>query len=248
MEPFTHPLGANAWWDTILGAGIFAKIIMFVLLFFSIISWTIIFRKLFQFRAIKRENQIFLSLFQHRRSAQQFQRTVNNYKNSPIAKILAAGLNEWGSFKRQLGMTNPDDVTKQKSSSTALKVLSQLLPNVSETMNRISSQELERIERFIPFLATVSSVSPFLGLLGTVWGVLAALINVKTIPIVTLQVIAPGVSDALVTTVAGLLVAIPALMFYNYFVGKLRDLSSETERFILEVLGDLRKETILAQD
>jgi biopolymer transport protein TolQ len=91
-------------------------------------------------------------------------------------------------------------------------------------------------------------VSPFLGLLGTVWGVLSALINVKTIPIVTLQVIAPGVSDALVTTVAGLLVAIPALIFYNYFVGKLKDLSSETERFISEILGDFRKEIVLAKD
>jgi biopolymer transport protein TolQ len=248
MEPFTPPLGAGAWWETLLGAGLFAKFIILILFIFSVISWAIIIRKLFLFRRIKRENRILLNLFQHRRSAMQFQKTVNEYKNSPLAKILSFGLYEWENLKKQLGPAPPKIAHESKLTSLSLNTLSQLLPNVQETMDRAGSVELEKVERFLPFLATVSSVSPFLGLLGTVWGVLSALINVKTIPIVTLQVIAPGVSDALVTTVAGLLVAIPALIFYNYFVGKLKDLSSETERFISEILGDFRKEIVLAKD
>jgi len=248
MESFTQPAGITAWWNTILTAGLFAKTILFVLLCLSIISWTIIFKKLFLFRAIKRENRILLSLFAHRRNAAQFQKAVADYKNSPLAKILAGGLKEWSNLKKQLGFTDSLAGSNPKSPTITLNLLSQILPNVSEAMNRVSSIELAQAEKFLPFLATVSSVSPFLGLLGTVWGVLAALINVKTIPVVTLQIIAPGVSDALITTVAGLLVAIPALMFYNYFVGKLKDLAAESERFISEVLGDLRKEIVIAKD
>jgi len=247
MEPFALPL-STPWWQTIFGAGLFAKIDMLVLFIFSIISWTISLRKLFLFRAIQRENRILLNLFQHRRSAMQFQKAVGDYKKSPLAKILGCGIREWESLKKQSGMSNPTTTMVTNSPSVNTAVLSQLLPNISESMNRTGSVELERTERFLPFLATISSVSPFLGLLGTVWGVLAALLNVRNIPIITLQVIAPGVSDALVTTVAGLLVAIPALMFYNYFVGKLKDLSSETERFISEILGDFRKEMLFTKD
>lgn len=248
METITQPTGAVAWLDTILAAGLFAKTILLVLLCLSIISWTIIFKKLFLFRAIKRENRILLSLFSHRRTAAQFEKAIVDYKNSPLAKILAGGLQEWSNLKKQLSLTNYLASSKPKSSAATFNLLAQILPNVQETMKRVSSIELERVEKFLPFLATVSSVSPFLGLLGTVWGVLAALINVKTIPVVTLQIIAPGVSDALITTVAGLLVAIPALMFYNYFIGKLKDLASETERFISEVLGDFRKEIVITKE
>ncbi|MEO0094095.1 MAG: MotA/TolQ/ExbB proton channel family protein [candidate division WOR-3 bacterium] len=246
MEPFTPPVATQAWWDTILGTGLFAKIILVVLFFFSVISWAIIIRKLFLFHAVRRENRILLSLFQHRRSAQQFHKAVADYKNSPLAKVLASGLQEWANLKK-LSLANPEIHSETKLPANYSR-LAAVLPNVQEAMNRTGSVELERIERFLPFLATVSSVSPFLGLLGTVWGVLSALINVKAIPVVTLQVIAPGVSDALVTTVAGLLVAIPALMFYNYFVGKVRDLTSEVERFISEVLSDFRKEMVLSEE
>lgn len=138
-------------------------------------------------------------------------------------------------------------MVKTPASINAAALL-QLLPNINESMNRTGSLELERAEKSLPFLATISSVSPFLGLLGTVWGVLAALLNVRNIPVITLQVIAPGVSDALVTTVAGLLVAIPALIFYNHFVGRLKDLASETERFTSEVLGDFRKEILFTKN
>lgn len=247
MEPFALP-NSTPWWQTIFGAGLFAKIDMFVLFIFSVISWAIILRKLFLFRAIRRENRILLNLFQHRRSPMQFQKAVGDYRKSPLAKILGCGIQEWENLKKQSGMSNPTTTVATSQSSVNTNALLQLLPNIQESMNRTGMVELERAEKSLPFLATISSVSPFLGLLGTVWGVLAALLNVRNIPVITLQVIAPGVSDALVTTVAGLLVAIPALIFYNHFVGSLKDLASETERFISEILGDFRKDIFFTKD
>ncbi|MFB0509404.1 MAG: MotA/TolQ/ExbB proton channel family protein [bacterium] len=258
MEPFVPPAGTTGWLETLLGAGLFAKFIILVLFFFSVIAWSIIIKKILLFRAIRRENKSFLSLFEHRRTAKQFFKLTTQYQNSPLAKVLSCGITEWENLEKQLGLTNPSATgavstvetiarRKSQSPSAAINLLPQLLPNASEAMNRTASAELERVERFLPFLATVGSVSPFIGLLGTVWGVLSALINIKTIPIVTLQVIAPGVSDALVTTVAGLIVAIPAVIFYNYFVGKTKDLSSEIERFISLIIGDFRKDIIISQ-
>jgi biopolymer transport protein TolQ len=249
MQPFVPPTTMVGWWDAIIGASLFAKIVMSFLLLLSIISWAIAIKKSFLFRAIKRENKTLLSLFQHRSSVTQFQRVVNDYRNSPLAKILACGIKEWESLKLQTQKTNPTLTRSTNPGPTPInaEVLTQLLPNISESMNRTSTVELERTERFIPFLASVSSASPFLGLLGTVWGIVDALLNIRNVPVVTLQVIAPGISDALVTTVAGLLVAIPALMLYNYYLGKLKDLSSETERFMSEIISDFRKEIVLNQ-
>jgi biopolymer transport protein TolQ len=246
MEPFVPPAGSSSWWTTILGAGLFAKAVLLILFIFSVISWTIIIKKIRLFRRIKRENKTLLSLFQHRRSALQFQKLTTEYKNTPLAKILARGLYEWDNLKKPSSLTNPTPTQKVTTQIIPSSALAQLLPNINDAMNRTSSFEFEQIERSLPFLATISSVSPFLGLLGTVWGVLSALLNVKNIPIVTLQIIAPGVSDALVTTVAGLIVAIPALIFYNYFIGKLRDISTESERFISAIISDFRKEIVLS--
>jgi biopolymer transport protein TolQ len=245
MQPFNPPQTMVGWWDAVIGASLFAKIVMSFLLLLSVITWAIAIKKSLLFRAIKRENKTLLSLFQHRRSVTQFQRVATDYKNSPLAKILACGIKEWESLKQQSLKPNPTSIKVTNPAPFNTDVLTQLLPNISDSMNRTSMVELARTERFIPFLASVSSTSPFIGLLGTVWGIVDALLNIRNVPVVTLQVIAPGISDALVTTVAGLLVAIPALMLYNHYLGKLKDLSMETERFISEIISDFRKEIVL---
>ena len=245
MQPFVPPTTMVGWWDAVIGASLFAKFVMSFLLLLSVISWAIAIKKSLLFRAIKRENKTLLSLFQHRRSVTQFQRVATDYKNTPLAKILACGIKEWESLKQQSLATNPTSIKVTNPAPFNTDVLTQLLPNISDSMNRTGMVELARTERFIPFLASVSSASPFIGLLGTVWGIVDALLNIRNVPVVTLQVIAPGISDALVTTVAGLLVAIPALMLYNHFLGKLKDLSMETERFISEIISDFRKEIVL---
>lgn len=114
-------------------------------------------------------------------------------------------------------------------------------------MERAGSRATERLESSLSFLAITTMVAPFLGLLGTVQGVLRTFLSLRGAQLPTLQLIAPGISDALVTTVMGLLVAIPAAFFYNYFVGRVHNLQSEMERFISELTGIFRREVITSQ-
>ncbi|MEO0075262.1 MAG: MotA/TolQ/ExbB proton channel family protein [candidate division WOR-3 bacterium] len=163
---------------------------------------------------------------------------ANEYPKNLLSKLIIVALNEW----QKLNIENK--ANSQLNSDEKTHKLLQLLPNISETLQRTASQELEKMEQNVSFLATTGSVSPFLGLLGTVWGILSAFLSVRHIPVVTLQVIAPGISDALVTTVVGLLVAIPAVIAYNYFIGKIKNISDEIDRWSLEIIGDIRKKIV----
>ena len=98
--------------------------------------------------------------------------------------------------------------------------------------------------RKLSFLATAGSASPFLGLLGTVWGIMKSFMDIRGLPTVNVQTVAPGIADALIVTAAGLLVAVPAVIFYNHFLGQIKDLVSAMERFSSEVASDLRREIL----
>lgn len=154
---------------------------------------------------------------------------------SPLAALLTAGFEEWEILKAQFG------------DATEPEVLGQLVPNITEAMERAASRQADALESSLSFLAITTMVAPFLGLLGTVQGVLRTFLSLRGAQLPTLQLIAPGISDALVTTVMGLLVAIPAALFYNYFVGRVRGLQSEMERFVSELTGVFRREVIAAQ-
>ena len=116
------------------------------------------------------------------------------------------------------------------------------MPIISEAMNRRISAEQARYENTLSFLATAGSASPFLGLLGTVWGIMKSFMDIRGLPAVNLQIVAPGIADALIVTAAGLLVAVPAVIFYNHFLGRIKELVAMMERFSSEVASDLRAE------
>lgn len=120
------------------------------------------------------------------------------------------------------------------------------MPMIKETMERRISVEAERYESSLSFLATAGSSSPFLGLLGTVWGIMKSFMDIRGLASVNVQTVAPGIADALVVTAAGLLVAVPAVIFYNHFTGRIRDLVAALERFSSEVASDLRREFLKA--
>lgn len=235
----SYPVANNTSIIAILwGLGFFAKIIILTLIIFSIISWAIIIKKYFLFKKIKKSNDFLYRYFQERKSIFEFANMANEYPKNLLSKLIIVALNEW----QKLSIEN--NTNSHLNSEEKTHKLLQLLPNISETLQRTASQELEKMEQNVSFLATTGSVSPFLGLLGTVWGILSAFLSVRHIPVVTLQVIAPGISDALVTTVVGLLVAIPAVIAYNYFIGKIKNISDEIERWSLEIIGDIRKKIV----
>ncbi|MCX7785263.1 MAG: MotA/TolQ/ExbB proton channel family protein [candidate division WOR-3 bacterium] len=233
-EPLTLPANEN-FLSIMWGLGFFAKIIVLVLIVFSIISWAIIIKKFFLFRKIRKTNLFLYSLFKDRSSVLDFNAIATEYPESPLSQLVFTAVEEWRKIYKA---NNP--VTQEQTN------LLNLLPNISDALNKTASLEIDRLEQNLPFLATCGSVAPFLGLLGTVWGVLQSFLGVRHIPVVTLQIIAPGISDALITTVAGLLVAIPAVIAYNYFVGKIKSFSNDMERWILEIESDLRKIIVLS--
>ncbi|MCX8014935.1 MAG: MotA/TolQ/ExbB proton channel family protein [candidate division WOR-3 bacterium] len=237
MEPLTLP-ASNNFISILLGLGIFAKIIVLILIFFSIISWAIIIKKYFQFRSLKKQNRFFYEIFEKHNSIFEILRFAEEYPNNLVAKLVITANEEY----RKITQNNPvNSVATADKETLSLK----LLPNVDSALTRTIAVEAEQLEKNLTFLATCGSVSPFLGLLGTVWGILSAFLNVRHIPVVTLQIIAPGISDALVTTVAGLLVAIPAVIAYNYYVGQVKSFVNEMENWALEIVADIRKQILL---
>lgn len=222
--------------DPIIRAGLFAQVIMLVLLLASVVSWAVVIRKARTLSRAKRQTNRLLNSFGHRGQLSNYEVVAGQLRESPLSSLLLAGVSEWKALKQRLGSA-PDQAG----------LLQELIPNITDSMQRAASRETDRLEGWLPFLAITTSVAPFLGLLGTVQGVLMSFLAIRGEELVTLQKIAPGISDALITTVVGLVVAIPAATFYNYFAARVRDLNSEMERFTSLLTGMFRIEIVTSR-
>jgi biopolymer transport protein TolQ len=234
MSPAAGPSGG--FLGPFIHAGIFAQCVIILLLLMSVVSWAIVIRKLRTLGRAGRQTRQFLMVFGYRTRLGDYERVAKELKHSPLSGLLLAGVKEWDALRADFG--------KIEGGSDLLQ---QLIPNITEAVERAASRESDRLQSSLAFLSITTMVAPFLGLLGTVQGVLVTFLGLRGTQIPTLQTIAPGISDALITTVMGLLVAIPAALFYNYFVGRVRDLESEMERFASELTGIMRREIVGTQ-
>jgi biopolymer transport protein TolQ len=190
-----------------------ARVVIGILLLFSIISWSMIFQKLGFFSRIRRESDQFLRIFRATRGVANPQALAS--AGSPFSSVYAAG--------------NPHP-PKLKS-----------LQAVTANMQVAASEEVRRAEKGMSWLATTGSVSPFIGLFGTVWGIIDAFSGLGNAGSASLRAVAPGISEALLTTAAGLFVAIPAVIFYNQFLQNIRNLAQRLDTFALEVAAQIEK-------
>jgi biopolymer transport protein TolQ len=234
MSPAASPSGG--FLGPFIHAGIFAQCVIILLLLMSIVSWAIVIRKLRTLGRAARQTRQFLSVFGYRTRLGDYEKVATELKQSPLSGLLLAGVQEWDALRADFG--------KIEGGSDLLQ---QLIPNITEAVERAASRESDKLQSSLAFLSITTMVAPFLGLLGTVQGVLTTFLGLRGTQIPTLQTIAPGISDALITTVMGLVVAIPAALFYNYFVGRARDLESEMDRFATELTGILRREIVGSQ-
>lgn len=221
------PFAREGVLSIILTSGLFVKVILGVLLGGSILTWAVIIERGISFHRAARQTGSLLRLYGYRTDLEGFDEIARRLRRSPLSGVFRAGLREWRGIKDCLG-PNPLDRGHP------------LLDNVSSAMERVGSSELERLERGVVILATAGSTAPFLGLLGTVWGVMKSFLSISAKGSAHLQVVAPGIAEALITTVAGLLVAIPALIAYNYYVARVRRFSRELERFASQLLDEFR--------
>lgn len=203
-----------------------ARGVLVILLFFSIISWGMILQKLSLFGRLRRDSEQFLRLFRATRGVANPQALAS--AGSPFASVYAAGYRELQS--QVSGMPSNPHPPKLKSLSA-----------VTAGMQQASSDEVRRVEKGMQWLATTGSVSPFIGLFGTVWGIIDAFSGLGSAGAASLRAVAPGIAEALITTAAGLFAAIPAVIFYNQFLGNIRELGQRLDTFTLEVAAQIEK-------
>jgi len=205
-------------------SGLVAQIIMVVLVFFSISSWAIFFKKSRDLRLIKKQSQAFLKSFKFRKNIKEMYNFGHLLNDNPYGRVLKSGLEEFKSLR----------------SGTSFKVL-ELADNIKLAMDRTKATEIETLENSLPILGTIVAASPFLGLLGTVWGIMEAFLEIRARGSAHITVVAPGISDALITTMYGLLVAIPALIFNNFLRTRVIEIDSQLDKFISEVFANLKR-------
>lgn len=203
--------------------GIVAKVVLGILLIFSLFSWALILQKMALFGGINRETTQFLRVFRAGRGLPE-PKSIG-LGNSPIESVYSAGFRE---LQSQLSGGNPSGKVKS-------------IQAVMVAMQLASADQVRRMERYMPWLGTTASVSPFIGLFGTVWGVMDAFSGLNTAGAASLRAVAPGIAEALITTAMGLFAAIPAVIAYNYFVVRIKDLAGRMDNFAMEVAAQIEK-------
>lgn len=217
--------------DLIWSAGPVAKLVLAILAIFSIISWALIVEKWWQLRRVRSRTVAFLKVFREARRLSAVAPVAKKFRDSPLAQLYVAAYQELSSTPEALdhGVDDADDGGGDR------------LAAVDRAMRRQAGMEIALLERYLPFLATTASACPFIGLFGTVWGVMSAFHGIGAQGSASLAVVAPGISEALIATAAGLGAAIPAVIGYNYFVNRVKHWATEMEGFTLDLLNMLSR-------
>jgi len=214
-----------------LGAGLVVKLVLILLILFSVVSWGIIGFKFFQVQRANSESERFMDFFWKSKRFDTIASQVDRFANSPLTVLFNEGYSE---LKKVVEGNGDSD---NSSMSTDLGGIE----NVSRALRRATNSEITRLEKRLTFLATVGSTSPFIGLFGTVWGIMTAFEGIGRTGSASLAVVAPGIAEALIATAIGLVAAIPAVMAYNHFQHKIRVLINEMDSFSTEFLNIVQR-------
>ncbi len=216
-----------------LNAGPMVKSVMLILLAFSVISWLIVFRKFIMFKKSRIESVEFFDIFWNCKNLAEAFKSAQTYKTSPEAAVFMLGFNE-------LQKLNRNKNSKEETLQDRLAGM--------ETLKRVLQKGCDlqsaHLGKSLSFLATTGSTTPFIGLFGTVWGIMASFKEIGMRGSASLAVVAPGISEALVATAAGLAVAIPAVIFYNFYANKLSDMENELAAFTADFLNLVERDLI----
>jgi biopolymer transport protein TolQ len=213
-----------------------------ILVFFSLGSWAIMAWKLFQIGFARKGSREFLDYFWETKDFAEVERGLGRFEGSPVALVFRAGYRE---TRNLIGASPGDCADSAKPESSRAKPEFSAgfsgIDNVSRSLRKATAGQEEKLERNLSFLATTASVTPFIGLFGTVWGIMIAFKNIGQTGSTSLDVVAPGISEALITTAIGLAVAIPAVVGYNYLQGRIKVLVGEIEGFYYDFLNIVQR-------
>ncbi|MGH7812754.1 MAG: MotA/TolQ/ExbB proton channel family protein [Candidatus Binataceae bacterium] len=229
MFPQAGGAGGLGIVDLVMNTGPMVAAVLWILVAFSVGSWGIILYKLIQTSRARRQSERFIAIFWESKNLAAIHTASVGLKRSPVAQVFRAGYQEL----LQLTRAKRQAVGAEGGFSTDLGGIE----NVKRAMKRQENVELTKLESGITFLATTGSTCPFIGLFGTVWGIMTAFLGLSAAHTSSIQAVAPGIAEALITTAVGLVAAIPAQMFYNYLIAKVRLLATEMDNFTSEFLN-----------
>lgn len=207
-------------WSLVMDAGPMAKLVLLILAVFSIVSWGITAERFLRFRRAEEQTRAFLDRFHRGGGLAAIQDDTTELEWSPHADIFRAVF-------REISLNPPPPGEAWQGPQ---------LEAVGRIMRRNASAQLSELERSLGFLATTASATPFIGLFGTVWGIMNAFRGIGISGTASLAAYAPGIAEALVATAAGLAAAIPAVIFYNHFLGRLRGMDARIDEFIADLI------------
>ncbi len=209
-----------------MGAGPVVKLVLLVLVFFSVASWAIIFLKLKMIHKAMTQSDAFLEFFWSKKRFDAIQQNLRDFSSSPLTALFRDAYHEMARHQR-----------RPEGEEHSFGIDQRGADNVARALRRATTQEIQRLEKFLSFLATTGSTAPFIGLFGTVWGIMDSFRSIGQTGSASLAVVAPGISEALVATAIGLVAAIPAVIAYNHFISKVGFLTAEMDNFSQEFLN-----------
>jgi biopolymer transport protein TolQ len=216
--------------ELLFNAGPVVKLVLLILVYFSVVSWAIIFYKYRVLRQALHQSREFQDFFWQNRRIDQAVQEIKKYPASPLSQVFRSGYQEL--------------VRQQRGQGEGQALPANVGANVNRAMERSCTTETERLEKHLTFLATTGSSAPFIGLFGTVWGIMGSFHGIGQSGSASLAVVAPGISEALIATAVGLMAAIPAVVAYNNFLNKVNILLGQMDSFrqdFLNVLEDLTR-------
>jgi biopolymer transport protein TolQ len=210
-----------------LQTGWVAKVVLVILIIFSLASWSVILGKWRELGAARRSSDRFLKVFRDAARLNEAAAAAPKYRSSPLAGMFQAGYTELEAQMRS--------IRRNAETGETLKLKS--LDGINRALERAKGAEIESLQRALPMLATTASATPFIGLFGTVWGIMNTFHAIGATGSTSIVTVAPGIAEALVNTAAGLLAAIPAVIAYNHLLAKVRIMRRRMEDFQLEFLN-----------
>ncbi len=224
--------------EMVAHSGHVAKFVLALLFLFSVLSWGIMIAKMFMFSRVRQDSDKFMRIFMKNKSLDDILNASKGMKDCPVVRVFLSGYVE---FESEFRIANVEQAAIDK------RFFLERIDGIARGMERATAQEITRMERFLFFLATTGSTAPFIGLFGTVWGIMESFQAVGLSGAANIAVVAPGIAEALIATAAGLVTAIPAVIGYNYFSHRGKVFATEMDNFTLDFLSLIEKNFVKRQ-
>ena len=212
----------------IMNASLVVQLVLAILVMFSAASWGIVLWKYSQLRRAAKQTSAFLDVFRKSSRFSEVQAVCSSLSASPLVGLFQSGYGELNAQLRAAGDNKPGEPASRPTLRS--------LEGVDRALLRASTTEISKLEHRVSFLATTASITPYIGLFGTVWGIMTSFLNIAAAGSTSLGVVAPGIAEALIATALGLFAAIPAVYFYNDVTGRVKSFANAMEDFSMEFL------------